>query len=548
MGGLRRRGRHGVAGRGAAKYPHLNVKGVVGAALHSRSTASATPPTSPGAGQGRAPARRAHLREHQGDRASGQAAGRRHGRRHGGGRSRAPTSSSTAPACGRASSAAWPASTCRCMPASISMSSRSEPGASAQSAGAARAGRVRLLQGGRRQAAARRLRAGASRWGMDGMIPEDCDFDQLPEDLDHFEPILEMASERMPMLKRIGHPHLLQRPRELHARRPLLSRRGARALRNFFVAAGYNSIGIQTAGGAGMALAQWMDDGEPPFDLWDVDIRRGQPFQSNATYLTRPRQRDARPALCRPFSLSPARDARAACAARRCTSISRRAAPVSARSPAGSAPTGSCPRRPRTRREGRVPLQLEAAELVRHTSARSTWRCATASACSTCRRSARSASRAATRRLSCSASAPTTSPCAPGRIVYTQWLNRRGGIEGDLTVARLSDDVFLVVTSSADAAARPRLAETPSPDGAALRGNRRHRRRGVPRRHGAAFARALAPLGRYAARQRRIPVRHVARDRDRLCGRPRAPHHLCRRARLGALRPGRHGAACVRHA
>jgi hypothetical protein len=40
------------------------------------------------------------------------------------------------------------------------------------------------------------------------------------------------------------------------------------------VAAGYNSIGIVSSGGAGMALAQWMNDGEPPFDLWEVDIRR----------------------------------------------------------------------------------------------------------------------------------------------------------------------------------------------------------------------------------------------------------------------------------
>ncbi|MCA8834322.1 MAG: FAD-dependent oxidoreductase, partial [Proteobacteria bacterium] len=54
---------------------------------------------------------------------------------------------------------------------------------------------------------------------------------------------------------------------------------------NFWVAAGFNSIGIQSAGGAGMALAQWMDAGEKPFDLGDVDIARMQPFQGNKTYL-----------------------------------------------------------------------------------------------------------------------------------------------------------------------------------------------------------------------------------------------------------------------
>src|SRR5690606_15355210 len=56
-------------------------------------------------------------------------------------------------------------------------------------------------------------------------------------------------------------------------------------VKNFWVACGFNSTGIQSSGGAGMALAQWMEDGEPPFDLWDVDIRRVQPFQANRTYL-----------------------------------------------------------------------------------------------------------------------------------------------------------------------------------------------------------------------------------------------------------------------
>ena len=56
-------------------------------------------------------------------------------------------------------------------------------------------------------------------------------------------------------------------------------------LKGYWVAAGYNSIGIVSSGGAGMALAQWMNDGEPPFDLWEVDIRRAQPFQRNRRYL-----------------------------------------------------------------------------------------------------------------------------------------------------------------------------------------------------------------------------------------------------------------------
>src|SRR5690606_28102500 len=56
-------------------------------------------------------------------------------------------------------------------------------------------------------------------------------------------------------------------------------------IKGYWVAAGYNSIGIVSSGGAGFALAQWINDGEAPFDLWEVDIRRAQPFQKNRHYL-----------------------------------------------------------------------------------------------------------------------------------------------------------------------------------------------------------------------------------------------------------------------
>ena len=56
-------------------------------------------------------------------------------------------------------------------------------------------------------------------------------------------------------------------------------------LKKFFVAAGFNSIGIQSAGGAGKALAEWIVNGHPTMDLSDVDIRRFHPFQVNSKYL-----------------------------------------------------------------------------------------------------------------------------------------------------------------------------------------------------------------------------------------------------------------------
>lgn len=120
-------------------------------------------------------------------------------------------------------------------------------------------------------------------WGMNG-IPKDFEFDQLPEDFDHFEPILEAACERMPMLAEAGIHTFFNGP-ESFTPDDAYHLGLAPEMDNFWVAAGFNSIGIQSAGGAGMALAEWMDSGAKPFDLGDVDIARMQPFQGNKQYL-----------------------------------------------------------------------------------------------------------------------------------------------------------------------------------------------------------------------------------------------------------------------
>ncbi len=123
----------------------------------------------------------------------------------------------------------------------------------------------------------------AKPWGMNG-IPEDFCFDQLQEDFDHFEPILERAVNRLPMLAEAGIHTFFNGPESFtpdnayHLGQSL-------EVDNYWVAAGFNSVGIQSAGGAGMVLAEWMETGERPFDLGDVDIQRCQPFQGNKTYL-----------------------------------------------------------------------------------------------------------------------------------------------------------------------------------------------------------------------------------------------------------------------
>ena len=123
----------------------------------------------------------------------------------------------------------------------------------------------------------------AKPWGMNG-IPDNFEFDQLPEDFDHFEPILEAACNRVPMLAEAGIHTFFNGP-ESFTPDDAYHLGLAPEMDNVWVAAGFNSIGIQSAGGAGMALAQWMEDGQKPFDLGDVDISRMQPFQGNKTYL-----------------------------------------------------------------------------------------------------------------------------------------------------------------------------------------------------------------------------------------------------------------------
>jgi len=123
----------------------------------------------------------------------------------------------------------------------------------------------------------------AKPWGMNG-IPERFEFDQLPEDFDHFEPILDWAVQRMPMLAEAGVHTFFNGP-ESFTPDDAYHLGQAPEMDNVWVAAGFNSVGIQSAGGAGMALAQWMEDGARPFDLGDVDIARNQPFQGNRRYL-----------------------------------------------------------------------------------------------------------------------------------------------------------------------------------------------------------------------------------------------------------------------
>ncbi|HEY5597206.1 MAG TPA: FAD-dependent oxidoreductase [Kiloniellales bacterium] len=281
----------------------------------------------------------------------------------------------------------------------------------------------------------------AKPWGMDG-IPEGFCFDELPEDIDHFTPILEAAMHRVPALQTTGIRRFFNGPESFTPdNRYLLGE--APELRGFFVAAGFNSIGIQSAGGAGKVLAEWIVGGHPPMDLWDVDIRRMQPFQGGGAYL---RQRVGE-ALGLLYAMHwPYRQYETARGIRR--------SPLHERLAARGACFGEVAGWERA--NWFAPDGVE--PVYAYSYGRQNWFPYAA------------AEHLATRRavvlydLTSFAKYLVQGPdaesvlqtvcandvgVAPGRVVYTTWLNERGGIETDLTVSRLADDRFLVTAAAA---------------------------------------------------------------------------------------------------
>jgi 4-methylaminobutanoate oxidase (formaldehyde-forming) len=123
----------------------------------------------------------------------------------------------------------------------------------------------------------------AKPWGMDG-IPENFEFGMLPDDWDQFQILMENALLRLPALETAEIKTFMNGPESFTPDNNFIMGE-APECRNVFVAAGFNSIGIASGGGAGRALAEWIVQGEPTLDLWPVDIRRFAPFHNERAFL-----------------------------------------------------------------------------------------------------------------------------------------------------------------------------------------------------------------------------------------------------------------------
>ena len=114
---------------------------------------------------------------------------------------------------------------------------------------------------------------------------QDAGFLMFDEDWDHAQPMLEAGINRAPVIADQGITHFMNGPESFTPdTRQIMGAVPGRE--NLFIAAGFNSIGIMSSAGVGKAMAQWIRDGEAPFDLWEVDIARLDPLQSGDEYLS----------------------------------------------------------------------------------------------------------------------------------------------------------------------------------------------------------------------------------------------------------------------
>ena len=214
-------------------------------------------------------------------------------------------------------------------------------------------------------------------------------------------------------------------------------------LENYFVCAGFNSIGIQSSGGAGMALAHWMEFGHPPFDLSDVDIRRMQPFMGNKTFVYE-RAKETLGLLYADHY--PYRQ--------KATARGVRRTPFHEHLKSNGAVFGETAGWERANwyanegqeREYKYSWKRQnwfenaAAE---HKAVRTNIGMYDMSSFGKIRVDGRDAEAFLNRVCGADMSVPA------GKIVYTQFLNERGGIEADVTVTRLGETSYIIVTPAA---------------------------------------------------------------------------------------------------
>ncbi len=277
-------------------------------------------------------------------------------------------------------------------------------------------------------------------WAEDG-FPENFAFTLLDSNWDHFEQILSLALPRVPALKNAGIKTLLNGPESFTPDGNFILGESPE-VDGFFVGAGFNAFGIASAGGAGQALAEWIAGGEPPYDLWAVDIRRfGKPHQDigwvrKRTYemygkhytIAWPNEEHSSGRPFRQSSIYDALKADRACFGEK----------LGWERPNWFAPAGV---EPSDEYSFEAPNWL-AHSAVEHQAAREAVALFDQSSFAKFLLRGPDSVKALDWICANRIDRPV------GSVIYTQLLNKRGGIESDLTVTRIDHDAFYLVTGT----------------------------------------------------------------------------------------------------
>jgi 4-methylaminobutanoate oxidase (formaldehyde-forming) len=276
-------------------------------------------------------------------------------------------------------------------------------------------------------------------WALDG-IPKGFSFGEIPPDWDRMMPYIEEAMKRVPVLETAGIHKFFCGPESFTPDlMPIMGE--APELRNFFVAAGFNSLGILLGGGAGQVLAHWMVEGLPDVDVTEIDIQRMSPYQNNRKYLRDRTVETLGLTMAEDwpnYQYKTARNARKSALHDRLAAAGAYFAEYSGwEYPDWFAPEGVEPKVEYS--WGRQNWwEYSVAE---HKAAREGVVLMDLSLMSKLLVQGRDAEEVLNRVCANNVAVPV------GRIVYTQWLNNLGTIETDLTVTRLAEDEFLLVLS-----------------------------------------------------------------------------------------------------
>ena len=282
----------------------------------------------------------------------------------------------------------------------------------------------------------------AKPWVAPDQLPYPFEFQLLDEDWDHFSILMESALLRIPALHHTGIKKFYNGPESFTPDNQFIIGE-APELRNFFVGAGFNSVGIASAGGAGRALAEWIVEGEPTVDLVAQDIRRFAPFNANNQWL---HDRvgeilglhyeipwpNRELVTARPFRRSPVYHLLEEAGAQFGSKMGWERANVFA--PAG--------REPVLEYTWDKPIWLPWSVEEQHRT-RSSVTLFDETSFGKLHISGRDAEPVLQRLCTADVAVPV------GRSVYTGMLNRRGGYEADVTVTRVAHDRYLLVTGSA---------------------------------------------------------------------------------------------------